>query len=71
MMDDRLSRDEERAINQEQHEATMAYARERRERIYRLHLEGLTPKEIARRVGGLAPLRVRKIIASAKLTRSA
>lgn len=64
--DDRLSWREVGALDQEEHDAMMAFALERRDRIYRLHREGMTPKEIARQVGGLAPYRVRKIIAWAE-----
>jgi DNA-binding NarL/FixJ family response regulator len=56
---------EERALNREEYEARMAFAAERRERVYQLHRQGLTAKEIARRIGGIAPYRVRVIIARA------
>lgn len=61
-MDDQLSRADETAVYRMEHDATMAFAVERRERIYQLHRQGLSAKHIARCVGGLAPYRVRKII---------
>jgi hypothetical protein len=61
--DDRLTWEEEHALNCAERAATMAFAKERAARIYRLHQQGLTPKQIARHVGGLAPYRVKHIIA--------